>query len=62
MDEHLRTIEELAAKYQVKPSWFYRQTMEKGPDAIPRIKIGKYLRFKESEIEQWLKDRQGQES
>lgn len=53
------TIDELASKWQVPKSWLYRRSMEKGPGAIPRVKIGKYLRFDNAAVEQWLKARQG---
>ena len=52
--ENWLTIEELAEKLRVKKSWIYRRTMESGPAAIPRIKVGKFLRFDPGAVEQWL--------
>jgi excisionase family DNA binding protein len=52
------TIDELAKKLKVKKSWIYRKTQETGPDAIPRLKFGKYLRFDYEAVMQWLESRQ----
>lgn len=53
--KNLLTIEELAAGLPVRKSWIYRKTMEKGPQAIPRIRLGKYLRFNEEAVMDWVK-------
>ena len=62
MEQDLLTLNELAEKLKVKPSWIYgysrRQT---GPDAIPRIKVGKYLRFRLNEVMNWIEERQDKE-
>ena len=57
MAENLATIDEIADFLKVPKSWLYSRTRETGPDAIPRIKVGKYLRFREAEVMAWL-DRQ----
>lgn len=49
------TIGELAAQLKVKPSWIYGKTRETGPSAFPRVKVGKYLRFRLEEVMDWLK-------
>lgn len=56
--EDILDPEELARKLKVHKSWVYGQTRETGPDAIPRLKVGKYLRFSENEVMDWLKRKQ----
>lgn len=50
----LLTIEEMADRLKVKPSWLYFRTMNTGTNAIPRVKIGKYLRFDPAKVYQWI--------
>lgn len=50
----LLTLEEIAARLRVNQSWIYRQTKRRGPGSIPRMKIGKYLRFNEAEVMNWI--------
>jgi excisionase family DNA binding protein len=52
--EHWLTIDELACVLKVKKSWLYRQTMRSDKGAIPRIKLGKQLRFDPAEVEPWI--------
>jgi predicted DNA-binding transcriptional regulator AlpA len=54
MNDRLLTPDQLAEKYQVPKSWLYARTRETGPEAIPRLKLGKYLRFPEQKVEEWL--------
>ena len=54
----LLTIKEEATRLRVKVSWLYRQTMQTGPGTIPRLKIGKYLRFDHEAVMQWIRDSQ----
>lgn len=51
MSERLLRIEDLAAKLQVPKSWIYERTRSK---QIPYLKVGKYIRFQESEIDTWI--------
>lgn len=51
----LVTISEMAAKLKVKPSWLYCRTKLTGENAIPRIKVGKYLRFNPEAVMNWIK-------
>jgi len=55
----LQTVEELASALKVKPSWVYGETRKTGEGSIPRIKVGKYLRFCLPEVLDWLRKRQG---
>ena len=53
MSEQYLTVEELAQKLRVKKSWIYFQTRKTGAGSMPRIKLGKYLRFEWSSVQQW---------
>lgn len=48
-------IDEMAGRLGVRKSWLYKHTMQKGPGAIPRIRLGKYLRFNEEDVIEWVK-------
>ena len=52
----LITVDEIADRLKVPKSWVYGRTREKGPDAIPRIQTGKYIRFDYERVIQWLED------
>jgi len=52
--DQLVTIEQMAAILQVKPSWIYFRTMSTGANSIPRMKIGKYLRFDPGKVMKWI--------
>ncbi len=56
--ENLLTPDELATKLKVGKSWVYARTRETGPDAMPRIYVGKYLRHPEKAVMAWLQRRQ----
>lgn len=43
----LLTVHEVAALLQVPVSWVYERTRRHGPGQLPHFKIGKYLRFEE---------------
>ena len=58
MEKNLLTIDELAEKWKVKKSFLYSRTRETHKNAIPRLKIGKYLRFVEAEVMEWLERQQ----
>lgn len=55
--EELLDITELAAKLKVPVSWIYDRTRRHGPDRIPHLKIGKYVRFSEAEVLQYLRQK-----
>jgi excisionase family DNA binding protein len=52
MDQNLIGIKEMAKKLDVPVSWLYSRTRT---NDIPHYKVGKYVRFAESEIWEWLK-------
>ncbi len=49
-----KTLDELSEILKVKKGWIYGQTFKKGPGAIPRLKIGKHLRFDMEAVEKWI--------
>lgn len=53
--EQLIGVQQLAERLQVKTSWVYTQA---AANAIPAVKIGKYLRFSPIAIDRWLESRQ----
>lgn len=57
-NQELLTVRELATKLKVQPSWVYGETRKTGKDSIPRLRVGKYLRFDLSSVLNWLRDRQ----
>jgi excisionase family DNA binding protein len=52
----LITVDELAERLKVPKSWVYSKTREKGPDAMPRIKTGKYIRFNYEAVLRYLEN------
>jgi excisionase family DNA binding protein len=57
----LLTVEELAQRLRVPVSWVYSRTRETGPGSMPRMKIGKYVRFIEREVMEWARRRSERE-
>jgi excisionase family DNA binding protein len=58
-NSELLTVEEMATYLKVNPSWLYSRTRETGEGTIPRIKIGKYIRFNKLSVMTWIKDKYG---
>ena len=58
-NQEMLTIKEMAAKLSVKPSWLYVRTMRKGEGSIPRIMIGKYIRFNLIDVMAWIEEQYG---
>ena len=56
MNQELLTVVELAEILRVKLSWVYSKSREKGPNAIPRVKVGKYIRFRLPDVLDWLNE------
>jgi len=61
MNQDLLTIIEMAERLKVPKSWLYSRTRETGSGSIPRINVGKYIRFIESEVMDWLRRRNEKE-
>jgi predicted DNA-binding transcriptional regulator AlpA len=58
MSKELLTVKELAAYLKVPNSWIYSKSRQTGPDAMPRHKVGKYLRFEINSILRWLQEQE----
>jgi excisionase family DNA binding protein len=52
MNQNLIGVEEMAKKLDVPVSWLYSRTRT---NDIPHLKVGKYVRFNETEVWEWLK-------
>jgi len=63
MSEEMRylDIDELAKILGIKRSWVYGQTRLRGADAIPCLRVGKYLRFDLPKVLCWLEKRSGRD-
>ena len=57
MDQNLKGIKAIAKKLDVPKSWVYSRTRT---GEIPHYKVGKYVKFNESEVMRWIKERQKQ--
>lgn len=55
MTEHrLVTVQEMASILNVPVSWLYQRT-RLGAEAIPHLKLGKYVRFNPEEVNEFFK-------
>jgi len=59
MEKKLIGVNELAEILGVPISWVYARTRETGPNAIPRINVGKYIKFEIEKVMDWLKEKGG---
>jgi len=50
----LLTPEELAENLKVPVSWVYEHCRRRAVNCLPGFKIGKYIRFRESDVLDWL--------
>ena len=55
----LLTVAEVAALLKLPVSWVYERTRRSGLERIPHFKLGKYLRFSEREVLQWVEKVRG---
>ncbi len=53
----LLTVEEVSDLFQLPRSWVYERTRRRGIERLPHLKLGKYLRFEETAVQEYL-DRQ----
>lgn len=58
-EDELLTGDELCQKLKIKKSFLYAPVRRKGPDALPCIMIGKYLRYDLRAVRGWI-ERQNQ--
>ncbi|TAM79750.1 MAG: DNA-binding protein [Acidobacteria bacterium] len=52
--EKLLTVRELADRLSVPASWIYERTRRRGISRIPHLKMGKYVRFRYSDVQAYL--------
>ncbi len=62
MTHNFITVNELAAALRVPKSWVYSRSRETGPDAMPKLVVGKYRRFILSDVLGWLNKKQEMQS
>lgn len=55
--EVLLTVEEVSDLLKVPVTWVYERTRRRGLDRLPGFRLGKYWRFRESEVFSWLEKR-----
>jgi excisionase family DNA binding protein len=56
LDEALLTVNEVADLLHVPVSWVYEHTRARSTNRIPGFRIGKYWRFREDDILQWIEN------
>lgn len=54
MAARLVGINEMAETLDVPITWLYARTRLKGPNAVPHMKVGKYVKFKVDEVMAWI--------
>jgi len=54
----LLNVKELAEILGVPISWIYDRTRKSGPESLPHLRVGKYIRFQESEVLDYLKSKE----
>lgn len=54
LQAELLTVSEVAHLLKVPVSWVYKHSRARGAERIPHVKLGKYLRFRESEVRMWI--------
>jgi len=52
--EPILTGKQVAERLQVSPSMIYELTRKRSRRPLPVLRVGKYLRFRWSEVEAWL--------
>jgi len=50
----LLTVEQVADLLQVPPSWVYGRTRSRAADRVPGFRLGKYWRFRDTDVLNWL--------
>ena len=55
-DEPLDDVPKLSGYLGTAPSWLYSRTRDSDKNGFPVVRVGKYLRFRRSEVLRWLKD------
>jgi excisionase family DNA binding protein len=58
-NEKLLTIQQVAELLHVPVSWVYGRTRKRSMERLPGIRLGKYWRFREEEIQAWVESQRG---
>lgn len=58
--DSLLTVEEVARLLRVPKSWVYVHTRISSNPRLPHVKLGKYLRFRRTDIEEFMKKARGE--
>jgi excisionase family DNA binding protein len=48
----LMTVDEIAELLRVRRSWIYARTRLRGPDRLPHTRVGRYIRFSQSDLQE----------
>ena len=51
--DRLLTADELAQRLGMKTEWVWAQA---GAGTVPHVRLGRYRRFRESAVEEWLRE------
>lgn len=54
MNDALLTVDEVAELLRVPLSWVYDRTRKRGVERIPGFRLGKYWRFRKTDILVWI--------
>jgi excisionase family DNA binding protein len=54
--EPILAVEQVAERLQLKPSTVYELSRRRSRHPLPVLRVGKFLRFRWSEIERWLNE------
>jgi excisionase family DNA binding protein len=54
MQDEFLTVDQIAERLKVPRGWIYGRTRDRSSNTIPHRKVGKYVRFIESEVRAWL--------
>lgn len=55
----LLTVQEVAALLNVPVTWVYGRTRKRSSERLPSYRLGKYWRFREHEILEWVAQHRG---
>ena len=61
-EDNFLTLNEMAEVLKIHKSWLYSRTRETGPGSIPRVKVGKYIRFRLADVMNWIDKQNGVQS
>lgn len=53
----LLTVHDVAELLHVPVSWVYEHTSRRGPDALPVVKVGKYVRFRAADLWNYIDEK-----